>query len=787
MLKTIRGEFSAIFQNRMRAIALIAIMFIPVLYTGTYLYAFKDPYSQLDQLPVAVVNLDKGAEHDGKQLTVGKDFVDKLKDKDNFQWHIVSDEQAKQGLKGQKYYMVIRIPENFSANAATLTEEHPKHLELEYMPNKAYNFLAAQISSSAVEKIKEEVAASITETYAEEMFDGVQSANEGFAKAHDGARELYDGLKDLASGSLTFTEKMGEASTGAGKLQEGMQSFQEKSNEFNAGMHQVESGTASFAEQTPQVQQGISSLAGGLQQLQKDGYAPLYQGAQSVQTGLQRASGSAAELAAGAKRLQDEGLAQLKEGTGRLYAGASDLADGSTDLAAGIVSAKGGADQTAAGAAGVDAGLEQLQAQIDQLPEPYKSQLQPAVEQLKAGSGSVQSGAKQVADGLGALVPGADKLKQGASDLRSGAAAAQTGVTAFGKSLDQVVQGQQQLSAGLGQLAQGQDTWLKGYESFGQSLDRASTGAGTLVQKTVPYFAAVPQLQSGMAQLADGSDKLTTGARTIQSKMGELTSGLQQLENGSKDIQEGAGKASDGSKELTSGLQDGVEKTGSTKGSKETYEMFAKPVDVKTEDFGHVENYGTGVSPYFISLGLYVGALLLSVVYPLREANGLPKSGFHWFLSKLSVVLLVGTIQSLVIDWVVMKGLHIEVQSTWRFMALAWITSVAFLTLIQFLVTTLGDAGRLVAIIILVLQLTTSGGTYPLEMVAPALQKAANYIPMTYSVNAFKAAIASGDFSYMWSNARVLGLWALACAAGTALCFTLLYRSYFRKLQQTAK
>ena len=86
------------------------------------------------------------------------------------------------------------------------------------------------------------------------------------------------------------------------------------------------------------------------------------------------------------------------------------------------------------------------------------------------------------------------------------------------------------------------------------------------------------------------------------------------------------------------------------KGTDKTYDMFASPVKVKTEKMAEVPNYGTGFTPYFLSLGLFVGALLLSIVYPLRDTVGVPKSGFSWFISKFGVLLSVGIIQAIVAD-----------------------------------------------------------------------------------------------------------------------------------------
>src|SRR5699024_521191 len=130
----------------------------------------------------------------------------------------------------------------------------------------------------------------------------------------------------------------------------------------------------------------------------------------------------------------------------------------------------------------------------------------------------------------------------------------------------------------------------------------------------------------------------------------------------------------------------------------------------------------------------------------------IPSSGFEWFLRKFGVLAIVGVLQALIACAILMLGLGIEVQSVPKFLLFAIITSLTFITLIQFFVTVLDDPGRFIAIIILILQLTTSAGTFPLELIPKVLQPINLLLPMTYSVAGFKAVISSGDYSALWQN-----------------------------------
>ena len=253
------------------------------------------------------------------------------------------------------------------------------------------------------------------------------------------------------------------------------------------------------------------------------------------------------------------------------------------------------------------------------------------------------------------------------------------------------------------------------------------------------------------------------------------------LADGSTELADGTTKLSDGTTEYEAKLKDAAKEANSVKPNDETYDMMAGPVDVKNEKINHVPNYGTGFAPYFLSLGLFVGALLISIVYPLREPSDRPSSGMSWFLGKFTVLTSVGIIQSLIAAAILLFGLGLEVESVPLFLLSTIITSLTFLALIQMLVTILGDPGRFVAIIILILQLTTSAGTFPLELIPTALQPISALLPMTYSVSAFKAVISSGDFSFMWQNLYILLGYFIVFVALTAVFFVGLFKKQYTK------
>lgn len=711
-------ELLAVFRNKKLLIPIIAVLFIPVLYSGMFLWAFWDPYDHLADLPVAIVNDDKGADFEGKELKLGDELVDKIKESKDFNFKFVDKEKGYKDLKNQKYYMLIEIPENFSSNATTLLEENPEKLKLVYVPNESYNFLSSQIGGTAVEQIKASLSEKITETYAETMFDKIGELADGMDQASDGATKINDGAAELKDGSTTLHEKLALLA--------------EKSIEFNDGVGKLNNGTKEIVT-------GSKTLADGLGQLQE---------------GHEKLEAASQQLNAGHNQMTS-GISQAKEGIQTVNEKVPAIVSGTEQIKAGANNLSASLQQWQTEAQKVSGGFEvlqqKLQGLIGQLPEnsPERLELEGALNQLKSGTTQLAGSAGQLANGGSELANKMGALNEGQKQLQQG--------------VNQLAQGSVKLESGAKEITNGQNEFLTGMETFGQKFVEAKAGADKLANGATVLAGGVGQLENGSSAIKDG-----TG----------------QLEEGAGKIAEGNSSLYDGSEELAEKLADGADKASSVNADDKTYNMMAGPVKVDNEKINEVPNYGTGFAPYFLSLGLFVGALLLSIVFPLREPAAIPRNGVNWFASKFFVLMGIGIVQALLAVFILIVGLKIEVQSIPLFILFAIITSLTFITLIQFFVTLFADPGRFIAILILILQLTTSAGTFPLELIPNVLQPISAWLPMTYSVAGFKAVISSGDYSFMWQNAAILGIFIGLFVIGTIFYFTAVYKRRFKTIAE---
>ena len=813
----LRKEFTEIIKSKKILIPIIAVLFVPILYAGMFLWAFWDPYKQLDDLPVAVVNLDKGAVFDGKPIEVGKGLVDNLKDNTSFKWEFVSEKEAEKGMEGRKYYMLVRIPDDFSSNATTLLKDDPKPLNLEYIPNESLNFLSSQIGGTAIEKIKGEVSSTLTKTYAEKMFDSIQDVSKGLADGAEGANKLHDGSSELHDGSSKVTDGLHTLQGKSGEMKDGAQKLADGSNKLVDGSGKVTNGLNTLNSKTGEMQTGIGKLQDGSQKVTA-GLNTLVNKSGELKTGTNELAAGMEQLVGGQSQL--EGVSQkIEKGLQELDSKVKSSAAGLEEMQAKVptilnkvnekidgaeknVNQLNGFTQSTAGdAKNAAQDVANLQKQIESLPKEYQEQLQPYITNAAKSTATVQQKVAVVSGGTKTLNEEVNQLKgeinQKASEMQNklpnsgGINTLTDGITKLMNAQNQFVskfhgfgEGLNNAKVGVNKLNKGSDQLIDGVTQLADGSSKVTGGLGTL-------SAGANQMSGGITQLTDGSSQVTTGLGTLNGGLNQMSTGSTQLIDGVNKLADGSGKVTDGlvkvndgSGELAEKLGEGAEKTGEVKGTDKTYDMFASPVKVKTEKMAEVPNYGTGFTPYFLSLGLFVGALLLSIVYPLRDTVGVPKSGFSWFISKFGVLLSVGIIQAIVADVILLFGLGVEVQSIPYFILFSIVTSLAFIALIQCLVTAFGDAGRFIAIITLIMQLTTSAGTFPLELIPKFLQPFNAWLPMTYSVSGLKAVVSSGDFDFMWQNIGVLMIFIVVLSLGTIASLTLMHKRQFKNIAE---
>ncbi|MFB9331082.1 YhgE/Pip family protein [Paenibacillus aurantiacus] len=460
-----------------------------------------------------------------------------------------------------------------------------------------------------------------------------------------------------------------------------------------------------------------------------------------------------------------DGMQKASTGAGDLHTGLQTLSDGTAKLAASVKNNQASITQLDKGAADLKAAIAKLAEGASKLNTAY-GQIGTGTKQVDTALGQLQSGGKQLAAGLDPLAKGAAGV-----DQLIAAYAAQHPEAAGDATYRQLKAAGSQVSAGLAQVQ-------ASVKKFNAGVGELVTKHGQLVSGVNTFAANMKQLSTGAAQLSTGAASLYTGVHKVSTAWTALIQGIGELTAGEK-------KLVDGSGELSTALKDGASKLTSIHSSQGLFEMMANPVRVREDKFNTLPNYGTGMAPFFVSISLYVGALLLTTVFALRDNFAPPPSGFLWWLSKYTVMAAVSIGQALLVSLVLTGVVGLNPLNNLDFAFFTLFVSLIFMAIIQLLVTLGDNVGRFFAIILLVLQLAATSGTFPVELGPEGLQTIHKFLPITYTVEGFRSILSTGDYDLLRQDIWLLLVyWAIAAAVTIIMLSAYVRRKKRRKARE---
>ena len=866
-----------------KAVVIIGVIIIPLLYSFFYLEAFWDPYARLDDVPVAVVNLDKGANINGKNRNIGQEICDNLKEDGSLDFRFVSDKNAKDGVLNQDYYASITIPADFSSNVSTITEDTEKlHSQIVYSANQKKNYLAAQILENAMPTIKETVNSSIDKEIITTLSDKLNSVPDQMGELQDGLQQLSDGSKTLANGTSDLDKGATTLKDGSKTLSGGATQVADGSKTLNNGISTLKTGTAQLKSAVPTLASGVGALDTGAKKLSlgadslsaglttyTNGVASAANGAGTLSTGLTTYTNGVASAA--------DGAGTLKSGVATYTAGVSSAKDGSSTLSAGINTYTAGASKLYSGSTDLyngvkkaSKGVSTIQSSVDESIDKLNTTASDTVlGTLESGSKSVSSstqsavkiienaqtlikaynatndsmyltqlnsvlnmitsdqltalnqGSQQVNAGTLQLIAGMKEVKTNTKDLKDGLALLQSsfgdestentlinGAYAINAGLKQLTDnnavlkgGAAQLELGLQTLAANNDTLNGGISQLSAGLDtlkannstltggasQLSAGLDTLKANNSTLTSGSSQVADGAKQLADGTSTLNANVPTLSNGVTKLDSGASQLLTGSNALYSGAKQVADGSVSLYNGvlslkagtsklnsgantLKDGIDtaKDGVDDSVKDTNKQLKaldgladyaeEPASVKTEFVQPVENYGSAFAPYFMGLSLWVGGLMIFFGIYLdytKKIKSLTKDGKS-FRKKCLAFGGISAAQGVALAFIIKFALGIVVNNFAMLIGSCVLVSLCFMLIIQFFIMYTGNVGKFISLLLLILQLTSCAGTFPLETQNGFFQFINKFLPMTYSTQLFKEAISGTAGSWAAKNAAVI-------------------------------
>ena len=519
----------------------------------------------------------------------------------------------------------------------------------------------------------------------------------------------------------------------------------------------------SVAEQITQayakgVLENIGKLGDGLETA-AGGASTLHGGLTQLQAGAQTYTGGVRQLAVN-QRAMANGLAQLSNGSRQLQAGLGQLSNGLpsesqvAQLTNGTKQLQAGLNQLNTSVHNPSPALVNQQSKVQSEAQILAQTMQTSLADLSAAGVVLKDlGSQAVASGGSTTItlPQISQLSQALSKtqiITTQAAALLKDLQILTKSLStqqaQLQTGVSTLNNGVNQLAPNAITALNGYNSVRAANNQLLAGSSSLA--------------NGLAQAQTGSQQLANGARLLDSRSGVLTNGASQLADGADTL---STKLADASRQLK------IQPTGAA-----TQQQMASPVKSETTKQGDVPNYGYALAPYVLSLSLFVGAIALNIIYPIRKTFAEQENAFRWWLAKASVTGVAAFVQATILMLIMVYCLGLVPDHPVNFIGAIYLTSFVYMSIVSLLVIVLDNPGRFLAMVLLVLQLGSSEGTFPIQTANGFFQAVNPLVPMTYSIRALRQAISGGLGSSFYSDS----MWVLA---GFLLAANLLTIGFF--------
>ncbi len=841
-------EWKAIFKKPTFIIVMIGISLIPALYNIIFLSSMWDPYGQVSDLPVAVVNNDKDASYNGNSMSIGKDMVSNLEQNKSLDFHFVDEEEGKKGLENGDYYMVVTLPSDLSEKAASILTDHPEQMQIDYQTSSGHSFIASKMSDSAMTQLKQSVSTNVTETYTKAFFNKMVDLKDGMSQAASGSEKLTDGANQLVAGSQTLTTNLHSLADSSLTFSNGTEQFTKGLSSYVSGVEQLHLGLGNFNSGLVTYTGAVSQLDSGLGQLSSKS-PELVGGINQLYTGVESYTGGVSRLNAGLNQFSS-GVSAYTNGVGSLATGANQLSNQSATLRMGVEQLSEGIQQLSSK---LDASSEQKD-QINQLSSGL-NQLNQAIQNIDVGDtkqldsvlssivslsnqmlasaqsdkattlSNIQSTAAyqsltseqqaeisasvsqnstdsiQSAQSIVALVQGLqgslENLQNQSSNLSTlknqanqvlpiastsltglssglteiqGAVTSKlvpasqsitSGVNAYTAGVDKVSQGVSQLSEENSTLTGSLDQLVSGSTTLTQKSSNLTTGVGQLVEKTPELVSGIEKLSTGSNQLNQksqeliaGVDKLQSGSSQLADKSSQLISGASQLESGANKLADGAGELAEGGTKLTSGLeglQTGVASLGQGLGNasdqlksasteSKNAEILSNTLSLSKTDNDQVPVNGIAMAPYMISVALFVAAISTNMIFAKLPSGRHPENRWAWLKSRAEINGIIAVLAGIL----VYGGVHLiglTANHEMRTFILIILTSLVFMSMVTALTTWNSRIGAFFSLILLLLQLASSAGTYPLALTNDFFRAINPWLPMSYSVSGLRQTI----------------------------------------------
>ena len=748
IFRIFKADVKGLLKNFFALVIALGLCALPALYAWFNIYANWDPYANTGNIRIAVASLDKGwTNKDGEELNMGQNVIDSLKESDSIGWVFLDTEkEALDGVYSGDYYAAVVIDEDFTYSMYNAIADNFTNPKITYYENQKKNAVASKITDTAVStlqtSINEQFIKAVTETVfqttngiSDELSD--TDAVNTFIQKIDAVNENLKGYSSMIDSFMAGNATIGDVTNDAdNSLSQGQSLIGDGIGKLEEGQKGLDSTQASFqnfstniTNSMNQIQNSINTISSQISQAQ------LEQNAETLTNDLK-------DIMDNAKALSDEIQSMQKQ-----------LQDTQKE-------------QTEENVQDVLKQLEELKNKADGLQQSGSLDMESIEQQKKDLEDKVNNLNDQNPDNVNKELDG---IKDKVDEIGQKAQDAVEKDTAKAVS-DGMKKGVQTVQNSLSTYA---DTVKQMNELYN---NRVVPQVNTMISNLSDTLQNVESLLTNLSSTMDGMKDIFQGVDTT---LGTLNTSMSQLQGV-------INKTSDKLTDVLDRLEGASESEQMDiimqllAGDPDTYsEFFSQPVEVEDHYIYEIANYGSGVAPFYSTLAIWVGmTILVSLVKVHADKEGLVQVKPHeLFFGRYLLFFLLSQIQTLVIVLGDLYLLKIQCLYPLEFWIASAVASFAFSMLIYALTIAFGDIGKALAVVVMVIQIAGSGGTYPIEALPSFFKAVYIFFPFPYAINAMRECIGG-----MYQNTYSLCLLELLVFAVAGLLVGLVIRIPFIRI-----
>ena len=713
-------------RNVIAVIVSMGLVVVPALYAWFNIAASWNPYGNTKALKVAVANNDKGYKSDliPVRVNVGETIISTLHANDQLDWQFVKSDKAIDGVKSGEYYAAIVIPKGFSADMMTLFSPDIKHAQLKYYLNEKINPIAPHITDQGATTVVNTIDKTFAKTIAQVGLDLASSIlhysqspqmAEYMRNLNGNLTTMADTLSGASQQVTSYSQLLGSANDivdSTGKL---LASATKAGKQAQNALKQGKSGATSFTSAGANV-------------------------TSSVNTALDQVSGAFDQVAAKVNKAFDA-IGKDSDTAASQLTTLSEQVSSSESLYDTYITS-----------------LNHMHESVEQLPDSdsAKQALLEAIDReitlLEAAKGDSQKLAQQ--------------LKDASTQVTQDTAAAERSRKEI---LNRITSAKQSISNVRDDYA----TNVK------PKIDALASTVSTLISQT---DSMITQLSGTADDLDDVTGDVGTNVTSIRSTLGAIAKKLDSSAATVKELitkLETGGNAGDGNSDGGDGDNDASSSDSgesdelralATANASTLSTLISAPVALQRVSVYPIANYGSAMAPFYTILSLWVGSIVLAAMMKVSVDDELineliPVRLHEIYLGRYLFFGGLALLQATLVCAGDILFFGIQCDNPLQFVLAGWVASLVFSNIVYTLTVSFGDIGKALAVVLLVMQVGGSGGTFPIEMTGPVFQAIYPFLPFTHGINAMHAAMAGAYHMEYWVELGILASYLIPSLA----------------------